>query len=91
MKGVTAISSLSFAGAREAPSIAVRDRGTIKGRWGRVAGWWPRAIASNLVQIASARLAGTLYDGWLLEQRPWSADGLGTLSARRSGSRHARH
>jgi sterol desaturase/sphingolipid hydroxylase (fatty acid hydroxylase superfamily) len=45
----------------------------------RVAGWWPRAIALNLFQAASAALAGSLYDGWLLRHRPWSADGLGVL------------
>jgi sterol desaturase/sphingolipid hydroxylase (fatty acid hydroxylase superfamily) len=48
-------------------------------RWAQVSGWWPRAIALNLVQVISALLAGSLYDGWLLKQRPWSADALGTL------------
>lgn len=46
-------------------------------RWPEVAGWWPRAIALNAVQVASAYLAGVAYDGWLLRHRPWSADALG--------------
>jgi sterol desaturase/sphingolipid hydroxylase (fatty acid hydroxylase superfamily) len=45
--------------------------------WARVAGWWPRAIALTLVQAGSAAIAGRVYDGWLLDRRPWSADALG--------------
>ena len=47
--------------------------------WPAVRGWWPRAIALNLVQVASSYLAGVAYDGWLLRHRPWSADGLGVV------------
>ncbi len=45
--------------------------------WPQVRGWWTRAIALNLVQVASVYLAGVAYDGWLLRHRPWSADALG--------------
>lgn len=48
-------------------------------RWPSVANWWPRAIAANAFQAASAYLAGIAYDGWLLRHRPWSADSLGTI------------
>jgi len=46
-------------------------------RWPWVGGWWMRAIALNLVQIASVWFAGVAWDGWMLRHRPWSADGLG--------------
>lgn len=42
-----------------------------------VRGWWVRAIAANLVQIGIVFLAGALWDGWLVRNRPWSADRLG--------------
>ena len=48
-------------------------------RWPSVSGWWPRAIALNVVQAGSVWLAGNVWDGWLLRHRPWSADGLGVL------------
>ncbi len=46
-------------------------------RWARVEGWWPRAIALNLVQVGVAWLAALTWDGWMAAQRPWSADELG--------------
>lgn len=42
-----------------------------------VRGWWGRAIALNLVQIGIVFVAGTTWDGWLVRNRPWSADSLG--------------
>jgi sterol desaturase/sphingolipid hydroxylase (fatty acid hydroxylase superfamily) len=42
-----------------------------------VRGWWIRAIAANLVQIGIVFVAGALWDGWLVRNRPWSADRLG--------------
>ena len=42
-----------------------------------VRGWWTRAIAANLVQIGIVFLAGVTWDGWLVRNRPWSADWLG--------------
>ena len=50
-----------------------------KGRkWPQVTSWWGRALLLNAIQVASVFLAATSYDHWLKEQRPWSADGLGT-------------
>jgi sterol desaturase/sphingolipid hydroxylase (fatty acid hydroxylase superfamily) len=42
-----------------------------------VRGWWMRAIAANLVQVGIVFVAGALWDGWLVRNRPWSADRLG--------------
>lgn len=42
-----------------------------------VRGWWVRAIAVNFVQVGIVFLAGTTWDGWLVRNRPWSADALG--------------
>ena len=48
--------------------------------WPDVAGWWLRAALLNGVQAAMVFIAGGLWDGWMLQNRPWSADGLGTTS-----------
>ncbi len=42
-----------------------------------VRGWWARAIACNVVQVGIVFVAGALWDGWLVRNRPWSADRLG--------------
>ena len=44
--------------------------------WPVVPGWWPRAIAANAVQAATAVAAGRAWDGWMLRHRPWSLDEL---------------
>jgi len=54
-------------------------------RWPRVSRWWPRALALNAVQAGSAYAAGVAWDGWLLRQRPWSADGLGLIGGALAG------
>src|SRR5262245_40897513 len=46
-------------------------------KWPRVAGWWLRAALLNVVQVGVVYLAGVAWDGWMVEHRPWSADGLG--------------
>lgn len=46
-------------------------------RWARVKGWWPRALALNLVQVGVAWLAALTWDSWMAAQRPWNADALG--------------
>lgn len=48
-------------------------------RWPRVRGWWPRAIAMNLVQVGLVVLAGVWWTPWFQELRPWSADALGPV------------
>ena len=48
-------------------------------RFPRVRGWWPRALALNLAQAGAVYLGGVAWDGWILDRRPWSADGLGLL------------
>jgi sterol desaturase/sphingolipid hydroxylase (fatty acid hydroxylase superfamily) len=45
--------------------------------WPSVRNWWLRAIALNVVQMGMVFLAGSTWDGWLVRNRPWSADGLG--------------
>ena len=47
-------------------------------RWPKVAGWWGRAALLNGVQAAMVFVGGALWDPWLREHRPWSADALGT-------------
>jgi len=44
----------------------------------RVKNWWPRAIALNGAQVGATYLAGVVWDEWMRENRPWSADALGT-------------
>lgn len=44
-----------------------------------VRGWWFRAAAVNVVQVGIVVLAGKTWDGWLVRNRPWSADGLGLI------------
>src|SRR5262249_47333126 len=39
--------------------------------------WILPALLLSVVQVAIVWLAGTLWDGWLLAHRPFSADGLG--------------
>jgi sterol desaturase/sphingolipid hydroxylase (fatty acid hydroxylase superfamily) len=45
--------------------------------WPRVAGWWLRAALLNGVQVGMVFAAGYLWDGWMRQHRPWSADVLG--------------
>jgi sterol desaturase/sphingolipid hydroxylase (fatty acid hydroxylase superfamily) len=45
--------------------------------WPKVAGWWPRALLLNGVQVLSVYVAGLTTDRWLGAHRPWSADALG--------------
>lgn len=47
--------------------------------WPRVSGWWGRALALNVVQVAVAVLAGRAWDAWMADRRPWSADTLGPV------------
>lgn len=44
-----------------------------------VKGWWGRAIAANVVQVGIVFLAGVTWDGWLVRNRPWSAEPLGLI------------
>jgi sterol desaturase/sphingolipid hydroxylase (fatty acid hydroxylase superfamily) len=46
-------------------------------RWPHVAGWWLRAALLNGVQVGMVYLAGVTWDGWMVQHRPWSAEGLG--------------
>lgn len=46
--------------------------------WPQVAGWWLRAALLNGVQAAMVFITGEAWDGWMLQNRLWSADGLGT-------------
>ena len=55
------------------------ERCVMARRWPRVEGWWPRAIAANLVQIAIAVVAGTVWDRWMIRHQPWSLEGFGVL------------
>lgn len=48
--------------------------------WPTVANWWTRAIALNLAQIGMVFLAGHTWDGWMVRNRPWSADRLGLMA-----------
>jgi sterol desaturase/sphingolipid hydroxylase (fatty acid hydroxylase superfamily) len=45
--------------------------------WPPTRGWWPRALALNLVQVGSVFLAGRVFDPFIERYRLWSADGLG--------------
>lgn len=45
--------------------------------WPRVPGWWTRVIILNAFQGFIVVLAGLLWDKWMLEHRPWSADWMG--------------
>ena len=47
----------------------------------RVARFYVRALALNLLQIGSVALVGKLADPWLREHRPWSADRLGVVGS----------
>lgn len=57
--------------------MLVVERRVVARRWPHVVGWWPRAIAANVVQISIAVLAGIVWDGWMIRHRPWSLEGLG--------------
>ncbi len=46
--------------------------------WPQVRGWWLRALLFNGFQVFSVWLAGSVWDGWLVRHRLWSASGLGT-------------
>ena len=50
-----------------------------------VSGWWGRALAVNLVQVGFVFLAGATWDGWLVRNRPWSADRLGLVGGAVAG------
>jgi sterol desaturase/sphingolipid hydroxylase (fatty acid hydroxylase superfamily) len=45
----------------------------------RVAGWLPRAVLFNGVQVGVVYAAGALWEPLLRSHRPWSADGLGLV------------
>lgn len=45
--------------------------------WPSTRGWWPRALALNLVQVGSVFMAGRVFDPFIEKYRLWSADGLG--------------
>ena len=47
--------------------------------WPRVAGWWLRVVLLNAAQVGVVFLAGWLWDDWMRQHRPWSADGLGVV------------
>ncbi len=53
--------------------------------WPHVAGWWLRAALLNGVQAAMVFIAGGLWDGWMLQNRPWSVGGLGTTGGAIAG------
>ncbi len=76
---VTAV-VVAVAVAMVACELAGRGR-----HWPRVRGWWARALLLNGVQAGSVWLAGVAWDGWMLRQRPWSADGLGVLGGAAAG------
>ncbi len=61
------------------------ERAGLGRSWPRVRGWWPRALALNAVQAGVVYLAGVAWDGWMLRQRPWSADGLGVWGSALAG------
>lgn len=48
-------------------------------RWPEVSGWWGRAFLLNGLQVAFVWLGGRLWNPWLREHRPWSADALGPV------------
>ncbi len=41
--------------------------------------WYGRLILLNAVQVMVILTLGAAHDRWLVQHRPWSADGLGTL------------
>src|SRR5262245_8186956 len=41
--------------------------------------WLARALLLNGAQVLVVVAAGTIWDGWLLDHRPFSADGLGLV------------
>jgi sterol desaturase/sphingolipid hydroxylase (fatty acid hydroxylase superfamily) len=45
--------------------------------WPSVAGWWLRAALLNGVQVGMVFAAGHLWERWMRQHRPWSADALG--------------
>ncbi len=48
-------------------------------RFPRVRGWYWRLALLNAVQVAVIYTLGAAHDRWLVERRPWSADGLGPV------------
>ncbi len=45
--------------------------------WPNVKTWRTRAIILNLLQVGVVFLAGSTWEKWMKNHRPWSADGLG--------------
>ncbi len=48
-------------------------------KWPEVTGWWLRTIGLNACQVFFVWLAGVVWEGWMLEHRPWSADFMGVF------------
>jgi sterol desaturase/sphingolipid hydroxylase (fatty acid hydroxylase superfamily) len=48
--------------------------------WPRVAGWWGRAALLNGLQAGVAYCSAFLWDRWMAEHRPWTADALGPVA-----------
>jgi sterol desaturase/sphingolipid hydroxylase (fatty acid hydroxylase superfamily) len=60
--------------------VMIAVEATRPGRsWPKVAGWWVRAVCLNAVQVGMVFLAGSLWDGWMVRHRLWSADRLGVV------------
>ena len=55
------------------------ERRVMARRWPIILGWWPRAIAFNLVQAGIAVLAGVAWDGFMIRHRPYTLDGIGIV------------
>ncbi len=49
-------------------------------RWPAVTGWWLRAILFNAIQVVIVFAAGLVWDGWMIDHRPWRLDTLGTTA-----------
>jgi sterol desaturase/sphingolipid hydroxylase (fatty acid hydroxylase superfamily) len=58
-------------------AMLVVERGVQARRWPVVRSWWPRAIAFNLVQAATAVVAGVAWDGYMIRHRPFVLEGVG--------------
>lgn len=41
-------------------------------KWPEVTGWWARAVFFNLIQVGAVYFAGVAWDGWMVQNRPWS-------------------
>jgi sterol desaturase/sphingolipid hydroxylase (fatty acid hydroxylase superfamily) len=51
----------------------------------KVRGWWWRAAVLNGMQGAMVFIAGSVWDGWMLERRPWATEGLGAIGGAFAG------